>query len=177
MQLISSKPISHQIFIICIYGIAFFSIDAYADQYNHCTSTQKLGLAKDFRKGVLGWIATVKEEIKGEGAGFIDFAKNKAVIKSMNLLANKLNVNKDGQILKIQGAQIVDICIEKNYLFVQAWIDDGLMQQANAIKSTISNSLGNNPTPRNANITPSSKESDSTIDIENLVKEMQRSQN
>ena len=95
MQLISSKPISHQIFFICICGIAFFSIDAYADQYNHCTSTQKLGLAKDFRKGVLGWIATVKEEIKGEGAGFIDFAKNKAVIKSMNLLANKLNVNKD----------------------------------------------------------------------------------
>jgi hypothetical protein len=62
-------------------------------------------------------------------------------------------------------------------LFVQAWIDEGSMQQANATKSSISNSLANNPTPRKANTTPSSKESDSTSDIENLVKEMQRSQN
>lgn len=120
-------------------------------------------------------MATVKEEIISNNTAGLALSKDKAETHSFELLASGLKNNADKKIKTVTGAKVTNVCIYKGFVYVQTWVDDLSMQQAQAIKSSMADSLANNPTPRNNNVIPANKETDSTSDLENLVKEMQRS--
>ena len=138
-----------------------------------CSGVLQTGVQKKTVHSTTGWSAISKEEILANSSNAISLAKEIAETKSLMLLASVLKNNTDKKIKTVIGAKVINSCVNENFVYVQTWVDDISIQQAEAMKSSMSNSLANNPTPRNAN-TQSQKESDSTSDLENLVKEMNK---
>ena len=122
---------------------------------------------------ITGWSAISKQEILVNNSNALFLSKEIAETNSFILLASVLKNNTDKKIKTVIGAKVINSCVNKNFVYVQTWVDDISIQQAEAMKSSIANSLANNPTPRSTN-TQSQKESDSTSDLENLVKEMNK---
>lgn len=138
-----------------------------------CSGALQTGVQKKTVHNTTGWSAISKEEILANNSNAIFLAKEIAESKSLMLLASVLKNNTDKKIKTVIGAKVINSCVNKNFVYVQTWVDDISIQQAEVLKSSIANSLANNPTPRSAN-TQSLKESDSTNDLENLVKEMNK---
>ena len=160
--------------IVCLLCMPAF---AWSDNLADCSGVLQTGLQKSTVRNTAGWSATAKEEVLANNAASMALAREKAETQSFVLLASALKNNADKKIKTVAGAKVLNACVYKNFVYVQTWVDDISMQQAQALKSDMANSLANNPTPRNANTIATSKPSDSTSDIENLVKEMQRSHN
>jgi len=138
-----------------------------------CSAVLQTGVQKKIVYNTTGWSAISKEEILANSSNALSLAKEIAETKSLLLLASVLKNNTDKKIKTIIGAKIINSCVNKNFVYVQTWVDDISIQQAEAMKSSMANSLANNPTPSSANTQPQ-KESDSTSDLENLVKEMNK---
>jgi len=138
-----------------------------------CSGVLQTGVQKKTVHNTTGWSAISKEEILANSSNALSLAKEIAETKSLMLLASVLKNNTDKKIKTVIGAKVINSCVNKNFVYVQTWVDDISIQQAEAMKSNMANSLANNPTPRSANI-QSQKGSDSTSDLENLVKEMNK---
>ena len=164
------------IFRMALTGILCIPIFALSEILPDCSRVLQTGVQKKPLRNSTGWSAISSEEILANSPTALSMAKEIAETNSFLLLASVLKNNTNKKIKTVIGAKVINACVYKNFVYVQTWVDDISIQQAEAMKSSIANSLANNPTPRNAN-TQLKKESDSTNDLENLVKEMNRSHN
>ena len=164
------------IFRMALIGILCIPMFTLADNLPDCSGVLQTGVQKKPVRNTTGWSVISSEEIHANSPTALSMAKEIAETNSFMLLASVLKNNTDKKIKTVIGAKVINACIYKNFVYVQTWVDDISIQQAEAMKSSMTNSLANNPTPRNANI-QLKKESDSTNDLENLVKEMNRSHN
>ena len=161
---------------MALTGILCIPIFALSEILPDCSRVLQTGVQKKPLRNSTGWSAISSEEILANSPTALSMAKEIAETNSFLLLASVLKNNTNKKIKTVIGAKVINACVYKNFVYVQTWVDDISIQQAEAMKSSIANSLANNPTPRNAN-TQLKKESDSTNDLENLVKEMNRSHN
>jgi len=164
------------IFRMAFIGILCIPMFASAENLTDCPAVIQTGVQKKTVLNTSGRSAISSEEIHSNSPTALSIAKEIAETNSFMLLASVLKNNTDKKIKTVIGAKVINACVYKNFVYVQTWVDDISIQQAEAMKSSMTNSLVNNPTPRNAN-TQFKKESDSTNDLENLVKEMNRSHN
>jgi hypothetical protein len=162
---------------LALAGILCMPVFAWSESLPDCANALQTGLQKSTFRNTLGWSATAKEEVLSSNLDSVALAREKAETNSLLLLSSALKNNADKKIKTVIGAKVVQACVYKNFVYVQTWVDDVSMQQAQAMKSDMNNSLANNPTPRNANTMPGSKDAGSTSELENMVKEMQRSHN
>ena len=160
-------------FRFTLIGILCIPMFAFGENLVDCSGVLQTGVQKKTVHNTTGWSAISKEEILANSSNALSLAKEIAETKSLMLLASVLKNNTDKKIKTVIGAKVINSCVNKNFVYVQTWVDDISIQQAEAMKSSMANSLANNPTPRSAN-TQSQKESDSTTDLENLVKEMNK---
>ena len=160
-------------FCLTLIGTLFVPMFALGENLVDCSAVLQTGVQKKTVNNITGWSAISKQEILVNNSNALFLSKEIAETNSLMLLASVLKNNTDKQIKTVIGAKVINSCVNKNFVYVQTWVDDISIQQAEAMKSSMANSLANNPTPRSAN-TQSQKESDSTSDLENLVKEMNK---
>lgn len=158
-----------------IAGLLCNPLLALSDALPDCSGLLQTGVQKTPLRNSPGWMATAKEEVITNSPAGVALSKDKAEIRSFELLASVLKNNVDKKIKTVTGAKVTQACVYKGFVYVQTWVDDASMQQAQAIKSSMADSLANHPTPRSNVVAPANKESDSASELEDLVKEMQRS--
>jgi hypothetical protein len=147
---------------------------AIAEKLPVCPSQPQAGVLKKSINGINGWSSVAREELLANHEKASNLATEIAHTKSLQLLAALKNPP-DKKSNSVAGAKIIQTCVYQNHVYVQTWVDDVSIQQAQALKADMAKSLANNPTPRSPNTTMDSKDSESTSELEDLVKDMHRS--
>ena len=161
-----------KIYCLLLLSVLIFPSSGNSKNISNCNFFIKEGLRKIQDKVNPGWFATARATFELEKAESIEIARNKAEMQAFMLLTSVYGDNNKSS-KRIVGGGITNVCINKNFIYVEVKIDSESIKQAESVKSMSTKSLSDNPTPRSTS--EPNKTADSDIsELEDIVRGMQR---